>query len=77
MKHPTLAWKLVFAFVLLSTLQVSFATAADAPIYRDKFDLMHYLDADGNRHPVRTEADWETRRRHIVANMGPVSPSAA
>ena len=76
MNHPIFGWKLVLPFMLLSALWTSTATAADPPFYRDKFDLMHYSDAGGARHPVRTKADWENRRRHIVANMelvmGPV-----
>jgi dienelactone hydrolase len=41
----------------------------DPPFYADHLNLLVYQDADGNRHPVRTAADWEIRRAHILANM--------
>ncbi len=50
--------------------------AAEPPFYRDKFDLLYYLDANGGRHEVRTGQDWAKRRQHILENMqlvmGPV-----
>src|SRR5262249_44916731 len=47
-----------------------FAAADDAaPVYPEHQDLGYYLDAKGARHEVRTIADWEIRRRHIVEGM--------
>jgi dienelactone hydrolase len=40
-----------------------------APLYSEHQDLGYYLDTKGGRHEVKTVADWEIRRRHIVANM--------
>jgi cephalosporin-C deacetylase-like acetyl esterase len=37
--------------------------------YREHQDLQYYLDEAGERHPVKTAADWEVRRRHILANL--------
>jgi dienelactone hydrolase len=39
------------------------------PFYTDKFDLLAYLDADGNKHPIRTPQEWSRRREHILAGM--------
>lgn len=49
---------------------------APAPVaYPDPTDLGTYRDAAGTAHPVRTAADWEVRRQHVLANvqrvMGP------
>ncbi|MGE5191505.1 MAG: alpha/beta hydrolase, partial [Deltaproteobacteria bacterium] len=40
-----------------------------APRYAEHQDLGYYLDAKGARHEIKTVADWEIRRRHILANM--------
>ncbi|MDX1983598.1 MAG: alpha/beta fold hydrolase, partial [Bryobacteraceae bacterium] len=44
--------------------------------YPDKQNLLYYLDAAGQRHPVRTPADWARRRNHILQRlqlvMGPL-----
>jgi dienelactone hydrolase len=47
------------------------AAAADdaAPIYPEHQDLGYYLDGKGTKHDIRTVADWEIRRRHVLANM--------
>ncbi|MEX1229885.1 MAG: prolyl oligopeptidase family serine peptidase [Planctomycetaceae bacterium] len=46
------------------------------PVYTEHQDLTYYLDADGEKHRIQTEADWEIRRGHIKANiervMGPL-----
>ena len=39
------------------------------PFYPDKQDLLHYLDARGERHAITTPAEWQQRRAHILANM--------
>jgi acetyl esterase/lipase len=41
----------------------------DAPKYAEHQDLLYYLDAGGKKQPVQTVADWEIRRRHILAGM--------
>src|SRR5580698_8755647 len=63
-------WTLLF-------LIVQPAVAADAiPPYAEHQDLSYYLDARAERHPIRTIADWQIRRRHILAHlqevMGPL-----
>jgi len=48
----------------------------EPPVYGEHQDLHYYLDARGHRHPIRTVADWEIRRAHILAHlqevMGPL-----
>jgi dienelactone hydrolase len=39
------------------------------PAYSEHQDLSYYLDALGQRHPIRTVADWEIRRAQILAQM--------
>ncbi len=46
------------------------ALAAESPpIYQEHHDLSYYLDGQGAKLPIKTIADWEKRRRHILANM--------
>jgi hypothetical protein len=37
--------------------------------YPDKSKLLVYLDKDGIERPVKTPADWQIRRKHILENM--------
>lgn len=50
------------------------------PVYSEHQDLLYFLDANGQKQPVKTRADWERRRAHILANMqvvmGPVPPAS-
>ena len=67
------SWLLLVALGLLQTAVI----AADrVPQYSEHQDLSYYLDSHGKRHPIRTIADWEIRRSHILAHMqtvmGPV-----
>jgi dienelactone hydrolase len=39
------------------------------PTYPEHQDLSYYLDAARKKQPVKTKADWEIRRGHILANM--------
>lgn len=43
-----------------------------APAYADHQDLTYVLDGDGGRRPIRTRADWEARRAHIVSHFSRV-----
>jgi pimeloyl-ACP methyl ester carboxylesterase len=55
---------------ILLVVIVQPAVASDAiPTYAEHQDLSYYLDAQAERHPIRTVADWEIRRRHILAHM--------
>jgi dienelactone hydrolase len=39
------------------------------PPYPDKADLLVYVDSNGVRRTVKTAADWERRREHILASL--------
>jgi dienelactone hydrolase len=47
----------------------SLADDPSVPAYREHQDLSYYLDANGQRHSVRTVADWEVRKSHVLAHM--------
>ncbi len=53
---------------LLLPLPVGLGQAAP-PFYTDKTNLLVYLDSAGKPVPVRTTADWQKRRDHILAGM--------
>jgi dienelactone hydrolase len=56
--------------ILLGTLLTGFVSGdGHQPVYRNHQDLNYYLDATGKERPVRTTADWEQRRRHILVGM--------
>src|SRR5436190_5920319 len=54
------------------------ASKAKPPFYADKANLMVYRDDAGKTAAVKTLADWQKRRDHILANMqlvmGPLPP---
>ena len=56
-------------------------TQEQAPFYTDKQNLLTYLDSRLVSHPVRSTADWNIRRSHILKNMekvmGPLPASAS
>src|SRR4051794_4967965 len=43
--------------------------SAEPPFYKDKQDLRHYLDGEGKAVPVKSAADWQKRRGHVLANV--------
>lgn len=57
-------------------LVVALSVVQEAPVYPDRQNLLVVVDADGKERPVKTAADWERRRQHILANlqkaMGPL-----
>lgn len=55
---------------MLGALALCQSTAlADPPHYTEHQDLSYYLRDDGTRAPIRTAADWQLRRAHIIAGM--------
>jgi fermentation-respiration switch protein FrsA (DUF1100 family) len=58
-------WPVVLAALTLPTP----AWGDGPPFYPDKTRLLFYRDAAGTERPVRTAADWERRRAHVLANM--------
>lgn len=69
------------ALLFLVALVRTAAAADPVPTYAEHQDLSYYLDRDGRRHAIRTVADWEIRRSHILAHMqtvmGPLPRPAA
>lgn len=59
-------------FALLQTAGVG----VPAPVYAEHQDLTYYLDSQGGRHAIRTVAEWQIRRSHILDHlqtvMGPL-----
>jgi dienelactone hydrolase len=55
--------------LLLSLAASPLLGAVAPPAYSEHDNLLYWLDASGERHPVRTEADWLKRRAHIIAHM--------
>jgi len=49
------------------------AEETSPPFYADKRNLLRYLDASGQAHDVRTAAEWEQRRGHVLANFQEVA----
>lgn len=64
----------IILLALLYTFCATDRLSADGPPAHT--DLSSYHDADGNKHPIKTPADWAIRRREILANlqtvMGPL-----
>ena len=56
---------------VLETLIMSPASSQQAPppFYKDKSNLLHYLDAEGKTHPISSVDEWQKRRAHILANL--------
>lgn len=54
--------RISFALVLVSAIAAraedQAAWPTPPPFYRDKLDLMYWLDDQGQRHPVRSIDDW-------------------
>jgi len=65
---------------VLGLVGPSSAEPPKPPFYANKLDLLVYADGAGKLQPVKTAADWQKRRDHILANMqlvmGPL-PEAA
>ncbi len=75
----------VLALLLPLVMLLRFAPGAEPqktkpPFYADKANLMVYLDGDGKAVPIKSAADWQKRRDHILANMqlvmGPLPPDS-
>src|SRR5712672_3368142 len=69
-----------FAALMLFVGSANVHAEEKAPLYPEHQNLLYYLDNAGQKHPVKTVADWEIRRQHILANMqivmGPVPPAS-
>jgi len=45
------------------------AQDAKVPFYQEKSNLLVFIGPDGREHPVKSPADWQKRREHILANV--------
>jgi len=56
------------------------AGQVEPPSYADRMTLLLYMDASGREQAVRSPADWQRRRAHILASMqlvmGPLPDSS-
>lgn len=55
--------------VLIGALAICRTSVGEPPRYPNHQDLTYYLEPDGTRAAIRTPADWEKRRAHIIAGM--------
>jgi acetyl esterase/lipase len=66
----------MMVLLALVMTQIAAGGPTQVPNYSEHQDLSYYLDAQGRRHRIRTVADWEIRRSHILAHietvMGPL-----
>lgn len=62
-----------FALALLLASCATPRPAGPPPFYANKSNLGVWVDEAGSPRPVRTRADWERRRRHILENFQLVS----
>src|SRR5437868_1893534 len=60
---------LLFCLLLLSSALSASSAVNSPPFYPDKTRLLVYRDGAGREHPIRTAADWDKRRQHILASM--------
>lgn len=67
MRHTS---NLLILMVMMFMNTLDAQQVSNPPFYRDKMQLLVYLDAEGTARPVNTSADWQKRRGHILSNMG-------
>ena len=75
MQHRRRSWgRGVFWFLVAGGL--AGPASAQVPAYPDHADLSIVRDAAGTARPIRTVADWEIRRGHVLGHvqevMGPL-----
>ncbi|MBI3407022.1 MAG: alpha/beta fold hydrolase [Planctomycetes bacterium] len=60
-------WRIVP--VLVSLIWTTPLAAQNVPFYRDKANLLVWIDEHGKEHAIATKEDWAKRRAHILAGM--------
>jgi dienelactone hydrolase len=55
-------------FLLIAALCLGLAAILEAPVYRDRRDLLKLQEA-GNERPITRREQWARRREHILLNM--------
>jgi dienelactone hydrolase len=65
-----MARRLVLALLVSAVVPVSPCEAQEKTrVYSDHHDLLYHLDAQNKKVAVKTPADWEHRKKHILAAM--------
>lgn len=64
-----MSFRIFFVLHFLILAKCPAAEPTVAPCYAEHLDLSYVLRSDGGRASIRTEADWQQRRAHIVAGM--------
>jgi dienelactone hydrolase len=59
----------ILSLALLPSLPACARADVDPPLYREHQRLDYFLDGQGRLQPIRTIADWEARKSHILAHM--------
>lgn len=76
MPNPRRPLSIPAPLLALACLAAGPPEAPKAPAYPDHTRLLVVRDADGRETPIRTPADWQVRRAHILAHlqevMGPL-----
>ena len=62
-----------YAVAILMSLISASASAAEPPKYTEHQDLSYYLDGQGQKHPIKSVADWEKRRARWCCRVTPGS----
>ncbi len=58
-----------YLFLSLSCLLIQQNNGIQPPFYKDKSDLLYYIDNSENIHKVNTLEEWSIRKKHILQNM--------
>ncbi len=62
-------------------IAVTTPSVTDVPFYKDRMNLLSWIDESGTVHPIKTGEEWNRRRQHILAGMqevmGPLPDLAA
>lgn len=69
-------WRMAVVAAVVAVLISDVPAADPAPKYAEHQDLSYYLDANGQKQPIKSPADWAKRREHVAAwlqtVMGPL-----
>ena len=62
-------WPVLLIAISCGAMVTMTRAAEPAPKYAEHQDLSYYLDANGQKQPIKSPADWAKRREHIAAWM--------
>lgn len=68
--RSAVSWLVLATFVSLAATPALLAVEPGGPpFYLDKMQLLNWIDAAGQTHPIHTADAWQLRRAHILAGM--------